>query len=161
MAGSGQSVSGAWNALYAALGGLFGQRPGTLVSPGDPGDYVPDLIVSVMGIAAPINRPTMGTNRSRDKGITITVLVSAYVPGGPEAQAPAIAVAQDAADEIEAYFRVKPNETLGGACYDAFVSNTQLDPSIAWEDVDGDQNPVPAGRVATVDASVEIWIRLN
>jgi hypothetical protein len=157
-----QSVSGSWAALYDALTGVFAGQDGTLVSPGDPGNYEPDLIIAVMGIdLAPITMPTMGTNRSRDKRYTQHVLVSAYVAGGPEAQAPAVANAVAAAELIEAYFRVSPNEKLGGACYNAFVSAMPLEVDIAWEAIDGVANLVPAGRTATVDVNVEIWVRLS
>jgi hypothetical protein len=34
-----------------------------------------------------------------------------------------------------------------------------MTPEIAWESIDGLPAPVASGRVATVDTSVEVWIR--
>lgn len=154
-----QSVPATWDALFAALDGLFAGQQGVLVSPGDPGNYEPDLIIAVMGVTAPMKHPTSGPARSNDERVTIQVLVSAYVAGGPEVQQLANQNAWSASEQIRNYFRTSPNETLGGACYNAFVSNRVLTPEIAWEQVDDLPTPVPAGRVATVDVSVEAWIR--
>jgi hypothetical protein len=156
-----QSITGTWDALYAATQNLFpaSANNSTLVSPGDPGDYQPDIIIAVMGIRAPVTQPTMGTNRSRDERIEIDVVVSAYVHGGPEAQQPANQAAWAASDTIVAYFRTSPNEKLGGACYNSFVSNRVLTPAIAWEHVDGFDDPVPSGRTADVAVTVTAWIR--
>ena len=157
-----QSVGGTWNALYGVLQGLFpaSANNSTLVSPGDPGEYQPDLIIAMMGIQAPITQPTMGTNRSRDKHALITIMISAYASGGPEVQTVANDSAWAAADTIEAYFRTKPNETLSGNCYNSFVSVTNMTPSVSWERVDGMPDPVPAGRVADIEMTIEAWIRI-
>jgi hypothetical protein len=157
-----QSVSGTWDALYAAIQGLFpaSANNSTLVTPGPPGDYQPDLIIAVMGVKGPITQPTLGTNRSRDKHINIEVAISAYVHGGPEAQQPANDAAWAAADLIEAYFRTSPNEKFGGACYNSFVEVTDMEPAIAWEAVDGLSDPVPAGRTADITMTVTAWIRI-
>src|SRR4051794_27874611 len=154
-----QGVSQTWSALFAALGGLF-QGQGQLVCEGDPGDYQPDLIVSMMGLRAPITQPTAGATRSRDKRIEIDLAISAYVHGGPEAQAPAVQAAWDAADAIEAYLRTGNNITLGGACYNAFLELGNMTPLTAWETVEGFDDPVPAGRIAAIDAVVKAWIRI-
>lgn len=156
-----QSVSGAWDALYAALQGLFPASSGWFVSAGDPGDYQPDMIVAMMGVRCPITQPTLSTNRSRDKRIEIDVVFSVYVAGGTEAQQPANQAAWAAVDALETYLRTSPNEKLGGACYNAFVSAMPLEVDIAWEAIDGVANLVPAGRTATVDVNVEIWVRLS
>jgi hypothetical protein len=153
-----QSVTAAWDALLAACGTLYTAQ-GTLVSAGDPGNYSPDLIVAVMGVTAPVTRPTMGTGRSRDERVTIQVLFSAYVHGGIEAQQPANQAAWAASDQLITYLRTSPNEKLGGTCYDSHVSRRVMTPEIAWESIDGLPAPVASGRVATVDASVEVWIR--
>lgn len=154
-----QSVSGSWDALLAALRGMF-TGPGQLVCAGLPGPYQPDLIVSMMGVRGPITQPTMGTNRSRDKRISIDVVISSYVAGGEEAQQPANQAAWAAADLIEAHFRTSPNEKLGGACYNAFAEVEDMEPSIAWEGEPGLEDPVPAGRVCTITMQVAVWIRL-
>jgi hypothetical protein len=155
-----QSVQGAWDALYTALQGLFPGSAGWFVSAGDPGEYQPDLIVAMMGIRSPITRPTMGTNRSRDKRIEIDVVVSVYMHGGIEAQQPAMQAAWSAADQIEAYIRTSPNEKLGGACYDAFVEQGAMTPSVSYERVDGIEGLVPAGRIADIALTVQARIRI-
>jgi hypothetical protein len=157
-----QGVSATWDALYAALQGLFpsSANASTLVCAGDPGDYTPDLIVSMRGLRGPITQPTASTNRSRDKRIHIDVEISSYVHGGPEAQQPANQAAWTAADAIEAYFRTSPNERLAGACYNAFVETTDMTPATAFEPVEGYSDPVPAGRVATIAMTVTAWIRI-
>lgn len=155
-----QSVTGAWDALYAALQTLFANQQSTLVCAGEPGEFQPDLVISMMGIDAPITQPTMGTNRSRDKHCTFHVVVSAYVRGGPEAQQPANQMAWAAADSIESYFRTSPNERLGGAAYHAFAEITVMVPSISWEQVDGESNPVPAARIAEIALAISVWIRI-
>ena len=155
-----QSVPGAHDALVAAMAGLFAGSQSTLVSDGDPGNYQPDLIVAVTDIRAPITRPTAGTNRARDKRIEIDVIVSAYVPGGPEAQPLANTAAWSAGEQVEAYLRTSPNEKLAGNAYDSHVSNMQLTKSISWEPVEGIADPVPAGRIADLTVTVSIWIRI-
>jgi hypothetical protein len=157
-----QSVSGTWDALLTAIQGLFpaSANNSTLVSPGDPGDYQPDLIIALMGVKGPITQTTMGTNRSRDKRINIEVVISKYVHGGPEAQQPANQAAWAAADIIEAYFRTSPNEKLGGACYNSYVEVTDMTPAISWEAVDGLPDPVPSGRTAEIAMTVTAWIRI-
>lgn len=154
-----QSVSGSWDALFAVLQGMF-SGAGQLVCAGAPGEYQPDLIVSMMGVRGPITQPTMGTNRSRDKRITIDVVISSYVAGGEEAQQLANQNGWAAADLIEGHFRVSPNERLGGACYNAFAEVEDMDPSVAWERLAGVDDPVPAGRVCTITMQISVWIRL-
>ena len=156
-----QGVSQTWDALFAALQGLFptSANQSTLVSAGDPGEYQPDLIIALMGLKGPITQPTMGTNRSRDKHIQIDLIVSSYVHGGVEAQQLANENAWAAMDQIETYLRASPNEKLGGACYNSFVEVTDMVPSVSWERGDGGE-PAPAGRIADITAIVTAWIRI-
>lgn len=154
-----QGVSQTWSALFTALGTLF-PGPKQLVCEGDPGDYQPDLIVSMMGLRSPITQPTAGTTRSRDKRIEIDLAISSYVHGGPEAQAPAVQAAWDATDAIEAYLRAGNNSTLGGACYNSYLELGNMTPLTAWETVEGFDEPAPVGRIAAIDAVVKAWIRI-
>jgi hypothetical protein len=157
-----QGVSQMRIALYAALQGLFpdAANKGTLVTWGEPGNYQPNLIVAMMNTVVPITQPTGSPVRSRDKRTQTHVIVSAYAAGGPEAQPVAEAAAWAAADAIEAYFRVSPNEQLAGACYNAFVEQSDITPSVVWERVDGMPDPVAAGRTADIDVVVTTWIRI-
>lgn len=154
-----QGVSQSWTALYTALGTLF-PGPGQLVCQGEPGEYQPDLIVAMMALRAPVTQPTAGTTRSRDKRIEINLAISTFVHGGPEAQAPAVQAAWDASDAIETYLRTGNNATLGGACYNAFLDSGDMTPLTAWETVEGFDDPVPAGRIAALEAVVKVWIRI-
>ena len=155
-----QSVTGTRAALFAVCQTLYtGQN--TLVSWGPPGEFQPDLIVAVMGARVPITRPTMGTGRSREQSCEITVVFSQYVHGGPEASQPAETAAWAAADQLEAYFRTKPNEELGGACRDAWVSAKDIaDPEIAWEPTGDGTSSAAVGRVATVTVTVTAAVRI-
>jgi hypothetical protein len=154
-----QSVTGTWDALYAAVTTMFAGQQGVLVSAGDPGNYQPDLIIAVMDVDAPITHPTAAPTRPQDERITIQVLISAFVGGGPEAQQIANQTAWAASDTIKNYFRTSPNEKLGGACYNSFVAHRKLTPEIAYETPDGMNTPVPVGRTATIDVTVAAWIR--
>jgi hypothetical protein len=115
-----------------------------LVMQGEPGDFEPGLIVAMMGLRAPVTQPTGGTNRSRDKRIEIDLAITSYVHGGPEAQPPGVQAVWDAADAIEAYFRVSPNERLGGACYNAFSDVGSMTPLTGWDTLEGFDDPVPS-----------------
>lgn len=94
-----------------------------LVCYGRPGSYQANYIVAVMNTRQPITRPTMGTSRSREKEAQIDVVVSVYVPGTEVAQQTASEACDDLVELLDAYFRTSPNETLGGACREAWVSN--------------------------------------
>lgn len=153
-----QGVSQSWDALYAALQGLFNGQD-QLVCSGEPGDFQPSLIVSMTALRGPITQPTAGATRSRDKRIDIDVAISSYVHGGPEAQQPANDAAWAAADAIETYLRTGNNATLGGACYNAFVDQENLTVATSWESVEGYEDPVPVARIAQVDLVVRVWIR--
>lgn len=155
-----QSVSGSWDAIFAALQGMF-TGDGKLVCAGPPGEYQPDLIVAMMGIRTPITQPTMTPSRTRDKRISVDVWISSFVAGGEEAQQLANQNGWAAADQIEAWFRVSPNERLGGACYNAYVDVEDMDPSVAWERIAEVPDPVPVGRVCTIALQVQVWIRLS
>lgn len=142
--------------IFAASVGA--DRNPVLVCLGDPGQYQPATIIGVAtDIRMPITRPTGGTGRSRDSEVEIDVVISVLVPGGPEAQQAAIDAALQLQGLLEAYFRTSPNETLGGSCYDARVSNAELQPYVAYQPTQqGD--PIPFGRgaanIVTVTANV-------
>ena len=126
-----QSLKATRAALFAACKDTIfaGQVDGTgkpvLVTLGKPGSYQANYIVAVaMGTRQPITRPTMGTGRSREKEVEILVTISTYVQGKPDvAQPSALDACDDLTDLLEAFFRTSPNEALGGACREAWVSN--------------------------------------
>lgn len=124
-----QSMKGARDALYVACQGLYAavmdsSGSPTLVSYGKPGNYQPQNIVAVMDCRRPkIERPTMGPARSRRVDAEIDVIFSIFVPGTEVAQPTASDACDDMTTQLEAYFRTSPNERLGGACFDAYVSS--------------------------------------
>lgn len=122
-----QSIKGTRAALLTALQTIFtGQVDGrgkpVQVTLGKPGVYQADYIVAVMNTRRPIQRPTMGTSRSRHSDAEIDVLISCYVPGAENVQSTALDACDDLTALIEAYFRTSPQETFGGACMEAWVS---------------------------------------
>lgn len=128
-----------------------------LVTYGPPGVNQPNNIVAVgMATRQPITRPTMGTNRSRDTHADIDIVISAYAPGDESVQQAACESCDDMAAQIEAYFRVQGNETLGGGCRDAWVSNIDgPTPAVA---VHPESNAI-TGRVAQSTVTVTAAIR--
>jgi hypothetical protein len=150
-----QSVTAVWSNLYTACQGLF-PAP-TLVSFGDPGAYQPDVIVAVMGGKIPVARPTMGTNRSREKTCDVEVMISVYIPGdNQQSQVAAWTAAQAMSDQLEAYFRTAGNETLSGACREAYVSDTVVDLSNIRDADSGNQS----GSIAEITATVTAYVRI-
>lgn len=135
-----QSVKGARQALLTACQGpIYGSKvdstgEAVLVSLGYPGSYQPQNIVAVgIATAGDVTRPTMGTSRSRDKALQITVTISVFRAGDQTQEQPAIEDCDDLIDLLESYFRTSPNDRLGGACYDAWVSavdGPNLTPSV-------------------------------
>jgi hypothetical protein len=157
-----QGIRATWDACFDALQSLYSSRPPeTVVVAGPPGNYQPDLVVAMMGIRMPIERPTMSTNRSRDIHMQLDITFSAYVAGGEEAQPLANDMAFDAFAAFEVWVRTGANAKFGGACYESFLISGDVTPAVAWERVDDLPDPVPAGRTADIDAVLESWIRLS
>lgn len=154
-----QSIKGARSALYDVAVALYGAQVDTsgrkvLVSYGKPGSYQPDFIVALMNTRQPITRPTMGTNRSREKEAEIDFLFSCYVPGAEVAQQVATEACDDLIELLDAHFRTAPNETLDGACREAWVSNVEG----PVPDVITDKTRV-TGKVAEAIVTVTVRIR--
>lgn len=146
--------------IYVGQVGTDGQP--VLVSDGEPGLAQPFSIVAVnTEIRMPITRPTMGTGRSREQVVEVDCVISVYVAGGAEAQSTANAGALALQRLFEAYFRTG-DITLGGACYDAWVSYSRLVPSIAWsrpQSEDPEIRPVATGRLSTAFLTVTARVR--
>lgn len=142
-------------ALVALLPTIY--PAATLVSYGLPGAYLPDSIVYVSDQRFDITKPTMGTNRSREEVVETEVTYSIFVPGDVEAQKTATETAYSLALLLDEYLRVKPNETLGGACREAWVSAGELLEAKAGTTETG-ANGV-AGRVATLTVIVTTTAR--
>jgi hypothetical protein len=160
MAGS-QSIKAARAALLTACSTLYGSVTDSLNAPvqvvlGFPSSYQAQNIVSV-GISTrqPVTRPTLTTNRSRDKACTVTVTFSMFRAGTPDAAQQGVADdCDDLVALLEGYFQVAGNERLGGASRDAYVSSIDgptLAPSYREKRV--------VGYTATAVATVTIFIR--
>jgi hypothetical protein len=123
-----QSARAFRNNLFAAAQGLYaGVRDTTdappLVCLGAPGTYQPNTIIAVgLSIAETVTRPTMGTTRSRERQVDISVTFSVYVPASDQDQANALDTCDGLIDTLEQYVRTSPNEKFSGATRDAWVS---------------------------------------
>lgn len=163
-----ESLMGTMDALYLACQTIYASTKAADGSPvfvsfGDPGQYQPDAIVAVMngGTSQPIARPTLGTNRSRELPLEVAVMFSVYTPGGPEVYQTSLDAVTSMVRQLEDYLRISPNERLGGACRDSWVSalagptgTVVYDPA----SVQG-QSPVVTGRVVEATATVTALIR--
>lgn len=151
----GQTLVGVLDGWYAAAQACFAASTapdGTpvLVSFGQPGQYEPNAIVAVMDcVSSPISRPTLGTQRSRELLLDTTITFSVYVPGGNEAAQPAADSLSKLIRLFEEYVRLSPNEKLGGACYDSWISGIQgITGSVAYDPESvAAGSPAPMGRV--------------
>lgn len=125
-------------ALVEVLTALLETPNGDLVvTYGLPGQRQPAEIVAVLGQRTQIERPTVGTSRSREDIVATEIRVSVYLPGDESIQKTVTERAWTIVDSIAQHFRSRPNETLSGACRDAWVSSAD-----AAEDVVRDQDVV-------------------
>jgi hypothetical protein len=157
-----QSIKATIAGLYAACQTIYASSVDAFGAPvavayGPPGVYQPGVIVAVgLTIRQPVTRPTMGSNRSREKTAEIDTVISVYIPGDETQQQAASELASDLSELLEAHFRAAGMETLGGGCRDAWVSSiTGPDPSVAVDAKSGDA----AGRLATSTVTVTAAIR--
>lgn len=163
-----QSIAGTVSGLFAACQTLYagatsGDGAPVYVCLGHPGSYQPAEFVAVgMDVRQLITRPTMGTNRSREKTAEIDVVTSVFVPGMiPDdvtpsgTQADALSRACALSDSLESYFRTAGNETFSGACREAWVSNIAGPAMGEMYDKAGH----PIGRVAELTVTITAAIR--
>jgi hypothetical protein len=158
-----QSIRGARDALYTVCkdtifaGQIDSAEAPVLVTYGPPGSYQPNNIVGVgMATRRPITRPTMGTGRSRNTDAEIDVYISTFVPGTEVAQQTATDACEDLIALLENHFRTSPNETLGGTCREAWVSNVDgPDPEL----VTNPETKAVMGRTANAVVTVTVSIR--
>lgn len=126
-----------------------------VVVEGAPGNYMPDIIVAVASdVRQSVERPVMGRNRVREIEVQVDVVISVAIAGNNTAAITARQVANAAAEPLQIFFR-SGDETLGGACREAFISSLQgPKPSFA----SGPDGGV-WGRVAEVTATVTAYVR--
>lgn len=170
---SDQSVNKVHDALIAACCTIFGatldpqlgeyagmwndgtEERALVVVETEPGTYMPTVIIAVgTDVRQPIERPTLGPNRSREIDAEIDIVISVAIPGNATAARTARHTAAAAADLLALYFRQSGNETLAGSCREAWVSR-QVGPKVTRaEDDEG-----VWGRVAEITATVKAKIR--
>lgn len=123
-----QSARDFRTSLYAAAQVIYADVRDTadappLVSLGVPATYQPNIIIAVgLSTQESVTRPTMGTNRSRERQVDIGVTISVYVPSSENDQQVAMDKCDELIDLLEAYVRTSPNEKFNGACRDSWVS---------------------------------------
>jgi hypothetical protein len=159
-----QSLVGVLDGLFAACQAAFLNSVAADGSPvavflGDPGQYQPQAIVAVTdcGPSQQVTRPTLGPSRSRELAAEVSVMISVYTPGGNEAHSMSLDQVATLIRLLEDYIRTSPNEKLGGACYDSWVSAVAGPVgSVAYDPA---QTDVATGR--TVDATVTVTARIR
>lgn len=129
---------------------LFG-ADGALTTHSTPDPNLPNDVVSVGAQRFEVSKPTMGTNRSREEVVETDVMFSCYRPGDEKAQRIATTQAFTMALALDEWFRTKPNEELGGACREAWVSGGELDESKV---VPAEGGTAVQGRMATLVVTV-------
>ena len=143
---TGSAIPGAKAALVTLLTGLF---PGAQVSYGLPGTYMQADIIVVGNGSARSEQQVMGTSRPRREEATIEVTFSCFRGGGQESQQEATEAAFALAGVFADHFRTQGNETLSGACSNAWVTGYDL-----FED--DDPEVLERGRLATVTATLAV-----
>lgn len=117
-----QGLLAACQSIYTGQTGLDGAP--VLVALGPVGTYAPSaLVVIATDTQQPVARPTAGTGRSREKEATFQVVINVWTGGTETEQQAAVEKVDDLSELLEAYFRVQGQETLGGGCREAWVSN--------------------------------------
>jgi hypothetical protein len=156
-----QSIAGVLDGLFSVLETVFASSMGTdntpvLVCLGPAGQYQPSGIVGIGETRALVGRPTMGPNRSREMAAETDLTISVYTPGDQAAQKTSTDCAFGLLATLEQYLRTAPNETLGGADYDAWVSAVpKLEFLVAYDP----KSNAAAGRVTDITTTVTTKIR--
>ena len=146
-------------AIKAALRDLLAHLyPDARVTYGPP-QGLADQMVSVIGATVQHERPTSGgPTRSREEVADVRVILSVAAAGDEESwdSAAEKACTQVYAmfDQLEAAFRDRSVQTLGGACRDAIVSSHELS---EYHSMNGS---VITGRIAEIAATVTCRTRL-
>ncbi len=137
-------------ALLSALTTLY---PTAQVTYGDPGASIqrPDLVI--LGHAnVTVERPAMGTARPREHVIQQEITFSCWRPGAEDQQQPATEAAVTFMEQLSDYLRTSPNERLGGACRDSYISTYQVEEST-------DPDEMEQGRRCDVACTLLVLVR--
>lgn len=132
--------------------------PAALVTYGAPGNNQPDEIIAILDQRLAIERMPMSTARNREETLETQVAVSIYQGGdGPTSQQTATERAWAIHDLFDDHVRTKPNETLDGACRDAWISAAELVESR----IESNEQPgLVLGRVADLTLTITTTARI-
>lgn len=120
-------------AVKNALTLAFAADADVLVLHGHPGYPLPENpdIVTVIGVSTEAEPGPLGPARRRDETLRVSVTLSSFVAGGPEAQTTADDRAYVLLAAIESALRTDP--TLGGVCTEAAVESHESVDSVLPE----------------------------
>lgn len=156
-----QSIKAARAGLFAACQSIYTGQTGldgapVLVSLGLNGTYAPSAVVNVaVSTRQPVSLPTAGTGRSRQKDVEFDVLINVWSGGTESVQQACMEKVDDLSELLETYFRTSPNETLGGGCWNAWVSNVAgPEPDLTVDPASGAVSGRQAESVVTVTARI-------
>ena len=115
-------------ALVTLLTSAFASDGTVTVSYGDPGAAYTDVLVQVTDVEAEQEVAALRVRPSRDERLRVTVVISTYAGGGPEAQQ----AVTERAYQVFAVLAdaVRADSTIGGTCLTAGVAEhvmTEMD----------------------------------
>ena len=138
-------------ALLALLESLYTSP--TLVCWGPPSTYQPSDIVSIGNQVISFGAAPMATTRPREEIVETAVTVSSFAA---DSQQVATERAFELYDVLADHFKTGPNETLGGACREAFVSGFEVEEFVTSPAVGGGV----MGRTTAITATVTTRTRI-
>ena len=122
------------------------------VTYGVPGPFEGDDLVSVGAARVQCDDPVMSSARRVEETVELSILLSSWRAGGPQAQQLATEAAYAMLSTLRDHFRTAPNETIGGTCRTARVTSHEL-----WED--DDPEAIANGRLSQIEVVLTISAR--
>ena len=138
-------------ALVALMRSLYAEP--TLVCWGPPTSYQPADIVSVGGQVVEFGAAPMAPTRPREEIVQTAVTFSSFTASEQQV---ATVRAFELYDVLADHFKTGPNETLGGACREAFVSGLEVEEFVTSPAVGGGV----MGRTTAITATVTTRTRI-
>jgi len=129
------------DAVYERCVALWAGQ-GVQVAFGHPGQTQGNDLVAVMDVSSEQDAVTLGTQRSREETLTLTVMFSVYRPGGVDQEKVASDRAFELVDDLAEYARVT-DTTFGGVVRECFVASVTAEGSV-------DPRVISAGRLVEV-----------
>jgi hypothetical protein len=128
-------------------------RPEVQIAYGHPGVTQNDDIVAFEAVTSQQDPATLGTNRSREEVLTITVTISTWRPGGPDQEQVASDAAYALLGDLENHVR-KTDTTLGGVVRSCFLTQHTSDGAT-------DPDILALGRLIVVAATFTAAVRIQ